>query len=288
MEIQETQAASRQDSLLGGTDKPEGPKFVGKRIYLMDELRGFAVFCMVFYHGFYTMANLFSMPLGAFLFRFFMPAEPWFAGLFICIAGISSDLSHSNLIRGAKLLLVALVVTGATALVTPQELIVFGILHFLSLCMIGFGFFQFLYRKAAHALGKDPELSFRVLPLVLCALLYLLTMHLQEGYIGLPFLFQVPVPEAFYSNVFTAALGFPYRGFASSDYFPLLPWCFVFIGGTVLGRLARAGRFPRFMYKSRIPFFSFLGRHALLIYIAHQPVILALCWGVKALMGLWA
>ena len=288
MEIQETKAASRQDSLQGGTDKPEGPKFVGKRIYLMDELRGFAVFCMVFYHGFYTMANLFSMPLGAFLFRFFMPAEPWFAGLFICIAGISSDLSHSNLIRGAKLLSVALVVTGATALVTPQELIVFGILHFLSVCMIGFGFFQFLYRKAAHTLGKNPDLSFRVLPLVLCALLYLLTMHLQEGYIGLPFLFQVPVPEAFYSNVFTAALGFPYRGFASSDYFPLLPWCFVFIGGTVLGRVARAGRFPRFMYKSRIPFFSFLGRHALLIYIAHQPVILALCWGVKALMGLWA
>ena len=25
---------------------------VGGRIYLMDELRGFAVFCMVFYHGF--------------------------------------------------------------------------------------------------------------------------------------------------------------------------------------------------------------------------------------------
>ena len=285
MEIQETQAASRQDGLQGGTDKPEGPKFVGKRIYLMDELRGFAVFCMVFlpwvlYHGEFIFHAFGGVP-----FSLFHAGGALVCGLFICIAGISSDLSHSNLIRGAKLLLVALVVTGATALVTPQELIVFGILHFLSLCMIGFGFFQFLYRKAAHALGKDPELSFRVLPLVLCALLYLLTMHLQEGYIGLPFLFQVPVPEAFYSNVFTAALGFPYRGFASSDYFPLLPWCFVFIGGTVLGRLARAGRFPRFMYKSRIPFFSFLGRHALLIYIAHQPVILALCWGCEGPYG---
>ena len=41
------------------------------RIHLMDELRGFAVFCMVFYHGFYSMANLFDMPLGAFLCRSF-------------------------------------------------------------------------------------------------------------------------------------------------------------------------------------------------------------------------
>lgn len=53
---------------------------------------------------------------------------------------------------------------------------------------------------------------------------------------------RLPVPEAFYSNVFTAALGFPYPGFSSSDYFPLLPWCFVFIGGTVLGRLARENK----------------------------------------------
>ena len=27
-----------------------------QRIHLMDELRGFAVFCMVFYHAFYTLA----------------------------------------------------------------------------------------------------------------------------------------------------------------------------------------------------------------------------------------
>lgn len=258
------------------------------RIHLIDELRGFAVFCMVFYHGFYSMANLFDMPLGAFLFRFFMPAEPWFAGLFICIAGISSDLSRSNLIRGAKLLLVALLVTGATALVTPQEMIVFGILHFLSICMMGFGLFQLLYGKAACALHKKPRLSFHILPLILCVLLYLLTMELQKGYWGLPFLFRLPVPEAFYSNVFTAALGFPYPGFSSSDYFPLLPWCFVFIGGTVLGRLARAGRFPAFAYKKRIPFFSFLGRHALIIYVFHQPVILGICYGAQALAGLWA
>ena len=193
------------------------------RIHLMDELRGFAVFCMVFYHGFYSMANLFDMPLGAFLFRFFMPAEPWFAGLFICIAGISSDLSRSNLIRGAKLLLVALLVTGATALVTPQEMIVFGILHFLSICMMGFGLFQLLYGKAARALHKKPQLSFHILPLILCILLYLLTMDLQKGYWGLPFLFRLPVPEAFTAMCSRLPWVSPTLAFLRRIIFPCCP-----------------------------------------------------------------
>ena len=102
-----------------------------QRIHLMDELRGFAVFCMVFYHGFYTLAYLYHLELGKILLYFFMPAEPWFAGLFILIAGVSSNLSHSNLIRGLKLAGVALVVTLATWLVVPEERILFGILHFL-------------------------------------------------------------------------------------------------------------------------------------------------------------
>ena len=96
--------------------KSENALIERRRIYLMDELRGFAVFCMVFYHGFYTLAYLYNLKAGMILLNFFMPAEPYFAGMFMLIAGISSDLSHSNLKRGAKLLGVALVVTLATCL----------------------------------------------------------------------------------------------------------------------------------------------------------------------------
>ena len=77
-----------------------------------------------------------------------------------------------------------------------------------------------------------------------------------------------PIYEAHF-----APLGLPGAGFSSADYFPLIPWCFVFAAGTVVGRLARDGKFPAWTYPSRVPFFSFLGRHALLIYIVHQPVI---------------
>lgn len=249
----------------------------------MDELRGFAVFCMVFYHGFYTMAYLFQIPLGDFFFRFFTPAEPWFAGLFILIAGISSELSHSNLIRGIKLLGVALLVSAVTALVVPDAFIAFGILHFLSVCMIGFGLFQMVRRKRGR---PDPE--FRWLPLCLCTVLFLLTMRVQQRVLFVPFTSGIPLPEILYTVGFLTPFGFPSPQFSSSDYFPLLPWCFVFLAGTVLGRLARAGKFPAFSYASRIPFFSFLGRHALLIYVVHQPVIYALCWAGTFLAGLFS
>ena len=118
------------------------------RIHSMDELRGFAVFCMIFYHGFYTAGFLFGSEVGAYFFRFFAPAEPFFAGLFIFISGIACNLSHSNLARGLKLLAVALGVTLVTGVFVPQDIIVFGILHFLAVCMILCGL---LDRRPARA-----------------------------------------------------------------------------------------------------------------------------------------
>lgn len=249
-----------------------------KRIHLMDEFRGFAVFCMVFYHGFYTLAFLMGQSWGEWLYRFFMPAEPWFAGLFIFIAGISSNLTHSNLVRGVKLLGVALLVTLATAIAVPEELIVFGILHFLSVCMIAFGLLQLLRRR----LGRTEEPPFRLWPVVVCAVLFIVTRYLASGYLQIPFLLRVFLPSGWY-QAWLAPLGLPGPGFSSADYFPLLPWCFVFAAGTVVGRLAKAGKFPAWTYPSRVPFFSFLGRHALLIYVLHQPVIYGAALLVQAL-----
>ena len=251
-----------------------------KRIHLMDELRDFAVFCMVFYHGFYTLAFLMGRSWGEWLYRFFMPAEPWFAGLFIFIAGISSNLTHSNLVRGVKLLGVALLVTLATAIAVPDELIVFGILHFLSVCMIAFGLLQLLRRR----LGRTEEPPFRLWPVVVCAVLFIVTRYLASGYLQIPFVLRVFLPSGWY-QAWLAPLGLPGPGFSSADYFPLLPWCFVFAAGTVVGRLAKAGKFPAWTYPSRVPFFSFLGRHALLIYVLHQPVIYGAALLVQAIVS---
>ena len=49
---------------------------------------------------------------------------------------------------------------------------------------------------------------------------------------------------------------------------------------------AKEGRFPRWMYRSRLPWLSWLGRHTLVIYVVHQPVVFGLCWLAVTLLGL--
>ena len=243
------------------------------RIHFMDEVRGFAVLCMIFYHAFYSLAFVFGLDWGLKLLLFFMPAEPFFAGLFIFISGISSDLSHSNLKRGAKLLAVALLVTLVTVVFLPQERILFGILHFLSCAMLLFGCIQKPIRRVPLAVG-----------LAVCVVLYLATFQVGEGVAC----FAIKLPGALYQTDCLAPLGFHSSSFYSADYFPILPWIFVFLAGTFVGRLAAEERFPKWMYTRRIPFLSWLGRHALIVYIVHQPVIFALAYGVQGIIGLLA
>ena len=47
-----------------------------RRIHLLDEIRGFAVLCMIFYHGFHTLSLLLNWSWAQTLLEFFTPAEP--------------------------------------------------------------------------------------------------------------------------------------------------------------------------------------------------------------------
>ena len=61
---------------------------------------------------------------------------------------------------------------------------------------------------------------------------------------------------------------------------------FCFLAGSFTGVWAKEGRFPRWMYRSRLPWLSWLGRHTLVIYVVHQPVVFGLCWLAVTLLGL--
>ena len=85
------------------------------------------------------------------------------------------------------------------------------------------------------------------------------------------------LPAAPYRNGFTACFGFPPPDFFSVDYFPLLPWLFLFWGGFYLYGAIRP---PRVLAETRLPAISALGRRSLWVYLLHQPV-------VYALLSLW-
>ena len=104
-------------------------------------------------------------------------------------------------------------------------------------------------------------------------------------YLGLPGVPALQLGAMSSAYRYTFPLGFRSPDFASADYFPLLPWVFMFLAGTFLGRYAKAGKFPEFMYRSRVPFFSWIGRHALIIYVLHQPVIYGIMLLITAIRG---
>lgn len=246
------------------------------RIHLMDEVRGFAVLCMVVRHAFYLIGYLFDQPWAQAVFDFFAPVSPLFAGAFVLISGISSQLSHSNWARGARLLAVALGLTLATALVIPEEIIRFGVLHMLAVCMLVFALLQKPLARVPFGVG-----------IAVCMVGFVLTAGLffaPVPYVGVPGVPLLQICAVSEWGKFLFPLGIQNVGFYSSDYYPVFPWIFVFLAGTFLGRFAAAGRFPQWMYPARVPAFSWMGKHALVIYVLHQPVLYGIVWLISAIV----
>ncbi len=83
------------------------------------------------------------------------------------------------------------------------------------------------------------------------------------------------MPDGLYGGWFGAWLGFPAPDFYSTDYFPMLPWFFLFLTGYLLHRLCtvRGLMGAAFLRKSHLPPAAFIGRCSLLIYLLHQPVL---------------
>lgn len=251
------------------------------RINFLDEARGFAVFCMIFYHTFYMLGTFFEWKWADILFNFFMPVEPFFAGIFIFICGISCTLSRNNFKRGAVLLAIALGLTVVTAVAMPAfgidgAQIYFGILHFLSASII------------IYALLKKPLCKISPYAgVLLCAVLYAFTSGISRGELRYGELISFLLPESLYKNDILMPLGIYSPGFFSADYFPIFPDIFIFLAGAFMGAYCVKNGFPDWSIKKRITFFGFLGRNALVIYIAHMPIIFALAYGAELIINLF-
>lgn len=233
-----------------------------RRIHLIDEVRGLSIILMVFYHAFFMLGYFFEVELLAKAQVFFEPLQPFFACLFIFISGISSNLSRSNFKRGIRLLGIALGFTLVTAVILPRfditgAEIYFGILHLLSVSML-------LYALLKPIIAKVPTSVGIVVSLVLFAVTYMV----PKGS-----LLWFELPDKLYAPGFPVLLGFPGNGFYSADYFPLIPFVFMFFAGIFFGRLAASGSLPEWWYTQRCRPLSVIGGKTLIIYILHWPII---------------
>lgn len=169
-------------------------------------------------------------------------------GSFIAISGVCARLSKRPLRRGLIVLAAALLVSAVTYLIGAP--VYWGILHLLGVCML-------LYAAASKRWEALPEIYACGAALLIFALTFMLPIRVR---VGVPFLFPFGLRTA---------------AFASADYYPLLPWGALFFAAAAAGE--RLGDMPpEKKYASAPRALAWLSRRSLLIYLVHQPVLLAL------------
>ena len=219
------------------------------RIDAIDALRGLSVLLMVAHHALYDAVTFLGAPDWLFSNPVFDVLQYVFAGLFIFLSGLSSQFSRSNIKRGIKVLLLALGITLVTWLIDMP--ILFGVLHLLGFSMLFYG----LTRKFWDAIPRTLAPALYI-ALIVASVFAVSRISLESN-------------ALFF-------LGWNAPDFVSYDYFPLLPWLFVFLLGTCAGFYVRERKLPERFYTFSVPVFPKVGRKSLLIYIVHQPVLYAI------------
>lgn len=238
------------------------------RLWQLDALRGLALLNMLAYHAMYDWVYVFGHASA--WYDIWSPGchlwQQYICWSFILISGASFALARRPLKNGLVTAGCALVLTAATVLFMPSEQIWFGVLHLNACAVLLTCLLQPLLLRAPPAAG-----------LAVCAGLYLLANQLPYGWLGFEQLRLAALPAALYrANWFW--LGLPDWGrFSSADYFPLVPWVFLFwcgwFGWRLAGRRLRAGRAPAALRP-----LCAVGRRTLLVYMLHQPVIYGALW----------
>jgi uncharacterized membrane protein len=229
---------------------------VNKRIWELDVFRGICILGVVAVHAVYDLVELYHIIDWQYP-AWFSLIKNWGGLLFVVLSGICVTLGSRSVRRGIIVLLCGMVITAVTYGMYHFEisgkgiLIYFGVLHCLGTCMILWPVFK------------------------QCPWWILLLL----GGIFIYFGFEVQGMRV--DTKYLVPLGLTWEGFASSDYFPLLPNLGYFLAGAGLGRLIypkKQSLMPKVKAnKGLLGFFQKCGRNSLWIYLIHQPIISGIC-----------
>lgn len=235
---------------------------------LLHTVRGVCIISMVLYHAMYDVVSILGVSV------------PWFrstAGYvwqqsicwtFIFLSGMCWQLSRRALKRGIFLMLCGSIVSLVTYIVMPSQLILFGVIFLLGLC-----------GAALWALDKLLLSKVNIPPiagLIVSLLLFFITRGVPEGYLGFEGIELLELPDFLYSSTLLSWLGFPPPDFFSTDYFPFIPWFFLYLAGYFLWSILKNSEKALSKLKFGLRPLTFLGKHSLLIYLAHQPVLMGI------------
>jgi len=230
----------------------------------VDIARGTALVAMIIYHAawFAADARLVDVDLRALGWVSFQKS---IASAFFGLVGLSLHLAATPrlrlpgyLRRLGKLAACAAIVTITSVVLNPRQVVTYGILHSILVC----------------SLLAVPFRRLSPLPLVLLAVPLILVGGLYEN-------------PAF-NGPWLSWVGISSRIQPTFDHQPLLPWFGVVLCGLVVGkRLYPSHDVPLARWSSDRRLargLATMGRHSLLIYMAHVPILIGTMAGLSALL----
>lgn len=239
------------------------------RHWEIDFLKGMAIIGVVLYHFIFDLIFFGHYKIDdQTLFCWILARSSAF--LFIFLSGVSLVISFERskkqnkkiffykiFFRSSYLLFFGLIITFITYFVFPQAPIIFGILHFLAFAsLVGFFFINQSYFA------------------FLSSIFILLISQ---------FINNIDVNS--YSLLW---LGFVPKYFESVDYFPFIPWFAFYLLGIIFGNKFYKDGKRNFNLKNCknkiVQFLCLCGRHTLLIYLIHQPILFIFFFDFKTLV----
>ena len=235
------------------------------RFWEIDFIRGIAISIVVILHILVDL-NFFDIYKINVFSGFLLPITYTVASTFLLLVGLSLTLSFSRgidhltkekirkkiILRGIEIFMLGLLITIATWIYLGRGFIIFGVLHCIGISIV----------------LSYPLLQFRFLNLFLGTIFIFLGILLKTTSFDFYWLLW---------------LGFRPHEFYTLDYFPLLPWFGVILIGLFLGNSLYPSYKRSFNLKdaSSIRFVKsicLLGRHTLIIYLIHQPIVVGIIY----------
>jgi uncharacterized membrane protein len=231
----------------------------GQRIVAVDLARAAALCGMAVYHFTYDLELFGLIPPGTAVTGGWAVFARVVAGSFLFLAGLSLHLGHGSGLRPGPFLRrlavvagAALAITVATRVAMPERYIFFGILH-------------------SIAAGSVLGLAFLRLPAAL-------TLAAAAGVVAVAW----TVEGGVFDLPALAFLGLSTTPPRTMDFVPLFPWAAPLLAGIAASRLASGAgiwtRLAGWRGGAAARALGWPGRHSLLVYLLHQPVLIALIW----------
>ena len=258
-----------------------------KRNYLLDAIRGFTMISMVLYHTSFDYFIVFSRNPDFLKYQWSFLWQQSICISFILLSGIVWPLGKKHAIkRGIILNLFGIIITFVTLIFMPEEFIFFGILNFIGCATL---FMLPIDRLVNTIIGRNNIASTDhsdaaskhtadIICTIICLILFAITKRIPNGYIGTRNHIITMLPDSLYQSEALIPFGLPTKNFFSSDYFPLIPWLFMYMAGYNIGRIILNNNRFNELGSRRIPFLSWLGTKSLIVYLIHQPIAYAIVW----------